>query len=81
MFTFLFAWTVFNNPGNKEVRATWNSRVLGLAMCTAGTSSIFFLIFKPTSSLEQSEKVRASVKPAWATASLNWSVNLFTGNC
>lgn len=25
-------------------------------------------------------KVRASVKPAWATPTLNWSVSLFTGS-
>ncbi|KAI8421046.1 hypothetical protein MSG28_008175 [Choristoneura fumiferana] len=32
---FLLAASVFSSPGSSRVRATWNSRVLGLAMSTA----------------------------------------------
>ena len=55
----LLAWTVFRSPCSKDVLAIWNSSVFGLEMWTAGMSSIFFLIFAPTSSLEHSEKVNA----------------------
>ena len=41
------------------------STVLGLAMWTAGTVSIFLRILPARSSREQREKVGASVNPAW----------------
>ncbi len=49
------------------VTHTWNSKVFGLATCTAGMSSISFLNFVEMSSREQRLKVRASVNPLWAT--------------
>ena len=55
----VFTWTVLSSPCIRDVLAIWNSRVLGFAMWTAGMSSILFLIFVATSSLEQSEKVKA----------------------
>lgn len=37
---FLFAAIVFNIPGKRVVLQTWNSKVFGLEMCTAGTLSM-----------------------------------------
>lgn len=49
---FLFAAIVFNNPGSKVVRQTWNSKVFGFEMCTAGMLSMLRPSFAATSSLE-----------------------------
>ena len=76
---FLLAANVFNSPGKRVVRATWNSNVFGFETWTAGTEWSGCLSLSLKSSLEQRENVKASVKPAWASCSLSWSDNLFIG--
>lgn len=53
---FLLAAIVFNNPGNKLVLQTWNSRVFGFDMWTAGISSIEWPNFVEISSREHCTK-------------------------
>ena len=59
---------------------TWNSWVFGLPMWTAGTSFMSRRRLVAMSSREQRAKVSASVNPASATSSLNWSLSLLTGS-
>lgn len=49
---FLFAARVLSSPGTSVVLATWNSRVFGLEIWTAGIAFMSFPSFAATSSLE-----------------------------
>mmetsp|Transcript_21167 Transcript_21167/g.69886 ORF Transcript_21167/g.69886 Transcript_21167/m.69886 type:complete len:255 (-) Transcript_21167:895-1659(-) len=78
----LFLPSVLSSPGSSDVRQTWNSSVLGLEMTTARLappSSRRSL--EKQSSLEQSAKESASVKPICASSIRISSVSLVTGCC